>query len=337
MKTIAALFLAGLLAVLGYGIFWMVSLNYTTAQMKGTLEQGLQARVSYGQPQWVPDAMHVTMDLPAVNVELGEGPVRKLAVPTLRLSSDFFRRDRWVMHLPPRVEVTLAQGGKLMLETVNGSVMWLKEGNNLTLKADSVRVLDLAGNERMSLQDVVMERGIYGGAVELNLASRPQWEGGSAVISGKMKVPSAVFASVVNLFGQSEIPTAASLVRTAVQALKPGDVVEIANLSVKKTANGRSDTGALFGKVTTTREMQWVGELTVSSDKADNLLQWVRQANVLAPRSPAEALSAKRFLRRVQAERTLRIANMQTTLTLNGEPVGPLPDIRDVMNRLWPL
>lgn len=337
MRTIAALFLAALLAVLGYGVFWMVSLDYTTNQMKGTLEQGLQARVSYGQPQWVPDVMHVTMDLPAPRVEFAGGPVRSISAPSLRLSSDFFRRDRWVVELPERVEVTLAQGRKLILETQQGRVMWIERDNGLTLKADSVRVLDLAGNEQASLGDVVLERGISGGAIDLNLASRPQWQGGEAVVSGKLKLPAASFAAMVNLLGQDRVPTAGALIRAAALALKPGDVVDVTSLSVKTTEQRASSTVAVFGRATLTRDLRILAEMTVTSDKTSHLSRWARTAGVVAPRSDAETLGANRFLRGLSSVGTVRIGNMQSTLTLNGQPVGPLPELRTVVSRLWPM
>lgn len=337
MRTIAALFLAALLAVLGYGVFWMISLGYTTGQMKGTLEQGLQARVSYGQPQWVPDVMHVTMDLPAPRLEFSGGPVQSIAASTLRLSSDFFRRDRWVIELPERVEVTLAQGRKLVLETRAGRVMWIERDNSMTLKAESVRVMDLAGNELVSLGDVVLERGINGGAVDLNLASRPQWQGGEAVVSGKMRIPAAAFAAMVNLFGQGSVPHAGALVRAAVAALKPGDVVDIGSLSVKTTTAGKSMTAAVFGRGTLTRDYQLLGEMTFTSDASGNLSRWVRTAGVLKPRNEAETLGVNRFMGGLSSVGTIRMGNMQMTLTLNGQPVGPLPKPNDVAGRLWPM
>ncbi len=337
MRTIAALFLAALLAVLGYGIFWMISLEYTTAQMKGTLEKGLQARVSYGQPQWVPDVMHVTMDMPAPRVEFSSGPVQSISAPTLRLSSDFFRRDRWVIELPERVEVTLAQGRKLVLETRAGRVMWIERDNSMTLKAESVRVLDLAGNELVSLGDVVLERGINGGAIDLNLASRPQWQGGEAVVSGKMQVPAASFAAMVNLFGEGRVPHAGALVRAASGALRPGDVVDIKTLSVKTTTAGQSTTAAVFGRASMTRDYQLLGEMTFTSDKSANLARWVRTSGVLAPRNDAETIGANGFLRGLSSVGTIRMGNMQMTLTLNGQPVGPLPKLNDVVSRLWPM
>lgn len=337
MRVIAALFLAALLAVLGYGVFWMVSLDYTTSQMKGTLEQGLQARVSYGQPQWVPDVMHVTMDLPAARLEFNGGPVQSISAPTLRLSSHFFRRDRWVVELPERVEVTLAQGRKLLLETREGRVMWLEQANNLTLKADSVRVLDLSGTELASLGDVVLERGISGGAIELNLASRPQWQGGEAVISGKLHLPPAAFAAMVDLFGHNRVPTAGAMMHAASAALRSGDMVQIDSLSVKTTQEGHSTTAAVFGRATVTREGALLGEMTFTSDKTENLAAWVRASGVVAPRNEAEILGANRFLRGLAAVGTIRMGSMQQTLTLNGQPVGPLPKISDVVSRLWPL
>ncbi len=335
MRTIAALFLSALLAVLGYGVFWMISLDYTTAQMKGTLEQGLQARVSYGQPQWVPDVMHVTMDLPAPRMEFTGGPVQSISAPTLRLSTDFFRRDRWVIELPERVEVTLAQGRKLILETSAGRVMWIEKDNGLTLKAEKVRVLDLAGNELVSLGDVVLERGINGGAVDLNLASRPHWQGGEAVVSGKMQIPAASFAAMVNLFGEGRVPNAGGLVTAATAALRPGDVVDVKTLSVKITTGGQSTTAAVFGRAALTREYQLLGEMTFTSDRSENLARWVRTAGVLAPRNDAETLGANRFMRGLSSVGTIRMGNMQMTLTLNGQPVGPLPKVRDVVSRLW--
>jgi len=337
MRTIAALFLAALLAVLGYGVFWMISLDYTTHQMKGTLEQGLQARVSYGQPQWVPDVMHVTMDLPAPRVDFSSGPVQSISAPSLRLSSDFFRRDRWVIELPERVEVTLAQGRKLVLETRDGRVMWIERENGLTLKAESVRVLDLAGNELASLGDVVLERGINGGAVDLNLASRPQWQGGEAVVSGKMQLPAPSFAAMVNLFGLDRVPDAGALIKAATVALRPGDVVTITSLSVKTTSGGASTTAAVFGRATVTRDYQMLGEMTFTSDKSENLARWVRASGVLAPQNDAEINGANRFMRSLPSVGTIRMGSMQMTLTLNGQPVGPLPKIRDVVNRLWPM
>ncbi len=335
MRVLAALFLSVLLAVLGYGVFWMVSLNYTTTQMKGTVEQAMNAQINYGQPQWVPDAMQVTMELPTVKMLLNSGPVREIAAPRLKLSSPFFRRDRWTMALPPRVDVTLHQGQKLVLETQDGHIMWMKEGHNLTLKADKVRLLDHAGNEIAALGDLVLERGTTGGRVQLNLASRPTWPGGEAVISGKVSLPPAAFGAMVNLFGQGQMPGINAMMRAASAELKAGDGVGIESLSFKYSARNGQVSGGMFGALQVTTDGRLSGNLTMTSDSEDTLVGWVRAAGLVAPRSAAEEMGASRFYKSLSGVGTVRMQNMQTTLTLNGQPVGPLPKVRDVTARLW--
>ena len=335
MRTLAALFLSVLLAALGYGVFWMVSLNYTTTQMKGTVEQAMNAQVNYGQPQWVPDAMQVTMELPSVRMVMNAGPVREIAAPRLKLSSPFFNRDRWTMALPPRVDVTLAQGQKMILETHDGQIMWMKDGNNLTLKADKVRLLSMDGTELAELGDLVLERGTSGGAIELNLASRPKWPGGEAVVSGKVIVPPAAFGAMVNMFGQGRMPGVASLMQAASAALKPGDAVRIESLSFRHQTGNKQVSGGMFGDMRVTNDRRLSGNLTLTSDKVETLKAWISAAGLVAPRTPGEEVGETRFERGLSAVGTVRMAHMQSTLTLNGQPVGPLPRVDTVTNRLW--
>ncbi|PZP40196.1 MAG: hypothetical protein DI585_01575 [Pseudomonas fluorescens] len=338
MRTLAALFLASLLAVMGYALFWWVSLEYTTGQLKTAVDEALRADIAFSTPQWVPDPSHVTMDLPSAELIFKDGPIREVRAPNLRLASSFLMRDRWTLQLPARVEVVLRNGSKLLVETEDGKVMWLREGNRLTLRAESVRVLNLAGGEVLRLGDMMLERKDSDAGVRLNLASRPRWQGGEGVLSGQMVMPSASFAEVLNLFGSGNMPGVGGLLRAVVAGMKPGAQLQLENISFKTMNEGEAPvSGAVFGTLSTLADGRLTGNLTLTTENGSQALAWVNRAGVLAPRMPIESLGVARFQRGVSAVRpTVRMENMQTTLTLNGHVVGPLPVARDVVNRLWP-
>lgn len=333
MKTIAALILASLLAVMGYGIFWMACLAYTTNQMKDAVREAMQAEMTYGTPQWVPDPLQVTMELPAAKLVMAEGPIREIRAAALRLSTSFLMRDRWTISLPEQVEVMLGNGKLVLLETGNGELSWQREGSRLTLRADSVRMLDLAGNEMLKVGDVVLERKASENGVRLNLASRPQLTNGQGMLSGQLVMPTKSFAYLVNQFGGDTLPSFGNVVRAMMAGLGQGEL-EIENVSFKAPGGAA---GALSGKIQMLADERITGRFALTGDSIARVYGWVQRAGLLSPRTTPETLGVARFSAGLVANKgTVRMENMQSTLLLNGQPVGPLPKASQVIGRLWP-
>lgn len=339
MKTIAALILAGLLAVMAYGIFWLVCLTYTTDQMRDAVKEALGAEMSYGTAQWVPDPAYVTMDLPAAKLVLPSGPVREVRAPNLRLVSDFLMRDRWRIEVPPRVEIVMASGKTLLLETEQGEVAWLKDGNRLTLRANRVALLDLNGTQIAQIGDVMLERKAFDNGIRVSLASRPTWNGVEGVLSGHIVLPEDAFGAVVNLLGTGAMPGVGDIFGAIAASLQAGgdgrNTLELQNVSFK-TGDAQPVSGAVFGKVQVLRDGRMTGTLTATADTAARVVGWVQKAGVIAPRNNAELAGVARFPRASNRARpTITLENMQSTLMVNGQPVGPLPDARSVAAKLW--
>lgn len=334
LKGIAAIFLASLLAVMAYGIFWLVSLNYTTDQMSKAVDDALGARITFGAPQWVPDPAHVTMDLPSVKLSFSGGPVREIRAPELTLVSSFLMRDRWTMELPKRVEVVLANGKVLLLESEKATVQWMESSGGLTLRAEKIRILDLAGTELVNLSDVLLDRKSSDRGVRVNLASRPQTAEGEWVLTGQLVMPPASMAAVVNLFGAERMPSVGDMVRGMVGAMRGGDLLQLDNISFK-SPHGLN--GAVFGNITLLADGRATGTVALASDNPSRLLGWVDQAALVQPRTPVERSGAIRFRNELFKSRpTVRMENMQSTLMMNGYAAGPLPVLADVVSRLWP-
>lgn len=335
MKTLAALFLAGLLAVMAYGIFWLVCLNFTTAQLRDAVQDGLQAKLAYGSPQWVPDPAHVTMDLPSAVLSMEAGPVREIRADTLRVESSFLNRDSWVLNLPQRLDVVLRSGVTVKLETDNAKVTWFRDDNRLSLRAESIRLLNRSGAELARLDDMALDRKAADRDVKLNLASRPRMTGGEAVITGQMSMPADAFAAVVDLFGEEALPTLGDMMRVVVASLQAkGGELKMDNVSFKLMPQGVN--GAVLGTVRVQPNGVMVGNVGVTSSDRRQIVEWVRKAGVLNPRTPAEMGGVVRFERGADALRAARLENMQSKLVLNGYPVGQLPQATAVVNNLWP-
>lgn len=339
MKTIAALILAGLLAVMAYGIFWLVCLTYTTDQMKDAVKEALGADMTFGTAQWVPDPSHVTMDLPAAKLVMAEGPIREVRAGSLRLVSDFLMRDRWTIMLPERVEIVMANGKTLLLETEKGEVAWLRDSNRLTLRANRMHLLDLNGADIAQIGDVMLERKASQSGIRINLASRPNWNGSPGVLSGQLVLPADAFADVVNLLGTGTMPGVGDIFRAiavSLQAGVGGNTLELDNVSFK-TTGADAASGAVFGNIEVMTDGRMTGTLTATADTAARVLGWVERSGVVAPRSVGENAGAARYVRATNVGRpTVSMENMQSTLMVNGQPVGPLPNVRSVVAKLWP-
>ncbi len=332
-KTLAALFLAGLLAVMAYGIFWLVCLNYTTTQMKDAVREAVGADITFGSPLWVPDTAHVTMDLPSAKLVMTQGPVREVRASNLRVLSSFLMRDRWTIQLPERVEVLLANGKVLLLETQEGEISWLREGGVLNLRAEKIALLGLDGREKLALDDVVLGRRSSDFDVRVNLASRPRMEGGAGLLSGQLTMPAPVFASVVNLMGSDNLPTLGVVFKTMAEGLKRGGSLKMENISFKMPGGV---SGAMFGQMKVLADGRAMGNVVVTADSPQRMLGWIGQSGLIAPRNDAEVRGAVRFRGGLERARgTVSMENMQETLMLNGHPVGPLPDVAKVVGRLW--
>lgn len=333
LKLLAALLLAGLLAVVAYGGFWVVCLNYTKQQMQGAVERGIGAQMTYGTTMLVPDLAQVAMDLPAAKLVMRDGPVRELRASMLRLEAGFMVRDRWRLKLPPRVEVQLANGATLFLETDGGEVLWLPESSTLSLRANTVKLMDLNGHELVRVSEVMLERRATDGGVRLNLASRPQWGGKEALLSGEVLMPEAALAAVLDLYGKGTLPGLGQVVSAVMNALQAkGGELELDNVSFKHD----DESGAVYGKVRVDPAGVMTGSLVVSGDSPARLTGWVQQAGLVKPRNLNEDLGWSKLRGSIDPRRpTLRLENMQSMLMVNGYPIGPLPVAREVVGRLW--
>ncbi|RYG59883.1 MAG: hypothetical protein EON60_09045 [Alphaproteobacteria bacterium] len=332
-KTLAALFLASLLAVMAYGLFWMVCIDYTATQMQEAVREAVGADISHGSPQWVPDVAHVTMDLPSAKLVMAHGPVREVRASNLRVLSSFLMRDRWTVQLPERVEVVLANGKVLLLEAQGGEISWLREGGMLNLRAEKIALIGLDGRELLQLDDVVLGRKSSDLNVRVNLASRPKVTGGTGQLSGQMTMPAPVFSSVVNLFGKENLPTLGVVFGTISEGLKRGGTLKMENISFKMPGG---ISGALYGDMRVLADGRALGHVVVTSDDPRRTMAWIAKAGLVQPRNEAERRGEMRFRSGIDRARgTVRMENMQETLMLNGHPVGPLPVVGHVVRRLW--
>jgi hypothetical protein len=232
--------------------------------------------------------------------------------------------------------MTLANGQLLMLETDQGQLQWQRDNSRLTLRANSVRLLDMKGNEIAKLGDVMLERKSSDKGVRVNLASRPQMAGGEGVVSGQLVMPTQSFTNVVNLFGGDSLPTIGMMLNGIMDGLmKSGGTLKVENVSFRAPGKGGA-TGGISGAVQVLADGRMVGKMAVTTDSAARVLGWIRQAGLLAPRTNTEALGVARFSNGLVAARaTVRMENMQSMLMLNGQPVGPLPMAKAVVSRLW--
>lgn len=333
MKLFAALLLSGLLAVAAYAAFWWACLAYTTAEMRGAVENVLGGTLTYGTPRWVPDLRQVSMALPGFKLVLPSGPIREVRANEVNLETGFLVRNRWRLKLPPHVEVQLANGKVLLVDTENGEVVWLGQGQNLGLRADSFRLMNLTGGELGRVSEVMVERRPTDAGVRLNLASRPEWNGKEALLSGQVVMPEAAFARVLNLFGQDQLPGLGTIVMTVANTLKTqGGTLELEDVSFKTD----SQSGALHGSVIVTPDGLARGDLMVTADTPARLEGWVAKAGLVQPRSTAEQIGWRRAQSAMNNDDpTLRLEVMQDTLLMNGFPVGPLSPATQIVARLW--
>lgn len=334
MKLFAALLLSALLAGAAYAAFWWACLAYTTNEMRGAVENVLGGTLTYGTPRWVPDVRQVSMALPGFKLIIPDGPIREIRANEVKLESGFLVRDRWSLQLPPHVEVQLANGKVLLLETEKGEVVWLGQENNLSLRADTFRLMNLTGNELGRVSEVMVERRPTDAGIRINLASRPEWNGKPALLSGQVVLPQTALGQVLNLFGQDQLPGFGQILTVVEKDLQArGGNLELKDVSFKTD----SQSGALYGTLNVAPDGITRGELIVTADTPSRLDGWIGQANLVKPRSTNEQIG----WRRAQAamnndDPTMRLEVMQSTLLMNGFPVGPLPNAGDVVGRLWP-
>lgn len=334
MKLFAALLLSALLAGAAYAAFWWACLAYTTNEMRGAVENVLGGTLTYGTPRWVPDVRQVSMALPGFKLIIPDGLIREIRANEVKLESGFLVRDRWSLQLPPHVEVQLANGKVLLLETEKGEVVWLGQENNLSLRADTFRLMNLTGNELGRVSEVMVERRPTDAGIRINLASRPEWNGKPALLSGQVVLPQTALGQVLNLFGQDQLPGFGQILTAVEKDLQArGGNLELKDVSFKTD----SQSGALYGTLNVAPDGITRGELIVTADTPSRLDGWIGQANLVKPRSTNEQIG----WRRAQAamnndDPTMRLEVMQSTLLMNGFPVGPLPNAGDVVGRLWP-
>lgn len=94
--------------------------------------------------------------------------------------------------------------------------------------------------------------------------------------------------------------------------------------------------GAILGQIDVLPDGRAIGNIVVTADTAQRLAGWIAESDTLKPRNSGEQLGVARLANSYGKSRgTVRIQNMQDTLMMNGNPVGPLPVLTDVIARVW--
>jgi hypothetical protein len=302
--------------------------------MKGAVGDGLHAEVDYGQPVWVPDFRQVAMRLPDFRLVMASGPIRELRTAQVTLETGFLVRDRWTLKLPPQVEVQLANGKTLLVGTDNGELVWLAASQTLSLRAASLKLMNLTGGTLAQISEVMVERRPTDNGVRLNLASRPQWDGVEALLSGQVVLPEAALARVVEMFGTDRLPGMRQVLGVIAESLRAhGGTLELQDVSFKR---GSVD-GGVYGTLNVLPDGRLLGNLAVSAATPQRLEGWLQKAGVVNPRSLPEQIGWRRLQGSLEAESpTARLEVLQDSLSINGQPVGPIPRAQAVVDRLWP-
>lgn len=335
MRLVFSVILAFMFAVAAYAGFWWLSLTYSAKEMRGVVEKALEAQsLSYGEAIWVPDWSAVAVRLPDAKLVFTQGPVREVRMPYVVLVSEFFSRSGWRLQLPPQMDVRLAGGKMLKVESVGAELAWLAEGGQLSYRADDVRVLDGSERALVQVRDVMVERRATDTGIRVNLASRPEMDGEEGVLSGQLILPEQVLVPLIEaVVGGSGAPQLQRVALTLVDFLRTtGEMAQFENVSFKH----RGLSFAVYGNLKVAPKGEFAGELVLAADNRERLLGWVEQARVVAPRTLPESIGwrdAQQSL--MKGQPVMRVAVIPDALVLNGMPVGEIPLVKDVVSRIW--
>lgn len=335
MRILVALLLALLMACAAYAGFWWFSLTYNAAEMRGSVEEALGGQLTYGDPEWVPELLAVRVRWPEAHLQMLNGPVREITASHLMMVSGFLSRDRWTLELPDEIQVRLASGNMLKVKTKKGGIVLLEAPSRLAFRADEMTVLNAAGQVLVHVNDVMAERSPTDeGGVKLNLASRPDWGAGQAVLSGQLVLPTPVAGAVLETFGGRGVPRFSDVVQVMVQSLMAtGGTAGLDNISFRVG----DVSGAVFGTLQVTADGYYAGSLAVTADSPARLMEWLNRTGVVAPRNMPERIGWLDVQDKIkQGNTALRVEVMPGGLLLNGAAVGPLPKVMDVVRKLWP-
>lgn len=333
-RGLASLILALILALAAYAAFWWSSLSYNSAVMRGSVETALNGALTYGKPQWIPVLTNVHVRWPAPRLLLREGPIREVKAPYLIMVSQFFARDRWKLVLPQEMKLLMASGTRIIVQTVDGELVWLSDPARLAFRAKEVTILSEDRRMLGHVADVMVERRPTDDGVRINLASRPDMAGGTTLLSGQLVIPSSVAEALLQTMASNGVPELGSLMRVMAEQLRlSGAAATLDNISFRQG----DMSGAVFGTLRVGSNGDLGGEMVVTADSVERLLGWVDKAKVIEARSVPEKLGYRALLLRMTKHQPmLRIEVIPDGLLLNGETVGPIPKVADVMARLWP-
>ncbi|NBV54323.1 MAG: hypothetical protein EBR79_01255 [Proteobacteria bacterium] len=335
MRLILSLILAFILATGAYAGFWWFSLTFSAKEMRGVVEQSLRAQsLSYGEPSWVPDWSSVAVRLPQAKLAFADGPVREVRMPYVVMVSEFFSRSGWQLLLPPEMEVQLAGGRVVRVKSRGAELAWLAEGGQMSFRAGEVQVFNEGGAALVQVRDVMVERRATDHGVRVNLASRPEMNGSEGILSGQLVLPEQALVPLIDaLVAGNGAPKLNKMLLALVDFLAAsGEVARFENVSFKHA--GMSF--AVYGDLKVARQGEFAGELVLATDKRERLLDWVVKAQVVAPRSVPENLGWREAQVSVKENQpVLRVAVIPDALVLNGLPVGEIPRVREVVERLW--
>lgn len=335
MRLFAAIVLAGLLAVGAYAGFWWFSLTYNAAEMKGAVEEALGGSLNYGQPQWVPELTAVRVRWPNASLIFFTGPVREIDADTLVMVSGFLAKDSWTLELPPEVRVKLQSGAQLLVQTKGGKIVLLSDPVRIAFRADELTVLNMAHQVVAHVNDVMAERSPSDeGGVRLNLASRPDWGGGQAVLSGQVVLPADVAGALVAAFGSRGVPRFGDVMRVVVRAMQvTGGTAVLDNVSFKL---GEAS-GAVYGNLKVTENGDYAGSLSVTADSLARLMGWLGQAGVIDKGVAGGRVGWNVLTGNIDRRNpAVRIEAAPAGLLVNGVEMGRVPKVAEVVQRLWP-
>ena len=158
--------------------------------------------------------------------------------------------------------------------------------------------------------------------------------GSEGILSGQLVLPEQALVPLIDaLVAGNGAPKLNKMLLALVDFLAAsGEVARFENVSFKHA--GMSF--AVYGDLKVARQGEFAGELVLATDKRERLLDWVVKAQVVAPRSVPENLGWREAQVSVKENQpVLRVAVIPDALVLNGLPVGEIPRVREVVERLW--
>lgn len=335
MRVIGALILALLLGIAAYGGFWLVSLNYNSAQMEGAVEQALGGKLEHGKQEWIPELMQVKVRWPSAVLALEAGPVHTIEMNDIIMVSGFLSHKRWRLLLPPVVKLRMANGRQLTLKTFGAELIWLEQDSRLIFRAEQLEVIGVGGDVLAAVRDVMIERRPTDEGVRINLASRPMFDGQSegGILSGQVVLPEPVVSALLAYLGGDPKPTRRKFFGLGVERLRlSGRTAVLDNVSFK----AGNVSGAIYGDLKVLRNGNFAGQLVITADSPERLIGWLESSGAVDARTITEDIGARELKSRMDKYRpTVRLETIPDAMLLNGYQVGAVPRVADMVNRIW--